>query len=142
MFSGSSLRPRTLYFVEAPSVSLIKIGVTDDLDRRFRDLRMTSPVDLVLSLGIAGTGRQEHALHRAFARDRHHGEWFTATRELRDLIEWLRTADRRSIGGKLGSLVRAARPPKRESISHRERQRLRAQRLWRGVAEAWRPSTS
>lgn len=65
-----------VYFVEAPSVGLVKIGMAQDLDKRLRDLTMMSPVPLRLLKAIPGGLKHEAAVHRLFEEHRSHGGWF------------------------------------------------------------------
>lgn len=80
---------RTVYFVEAIGVGLIKIGITHDIERRMRVLRANSPVPLALLAAIPGTLFDERRLHDQFARERAHGEWFFASSSLRIFVEGL-----------------------------------------------------
>lgn len=77
---------QVVYFIEAVGLELIKIGQTRLLDDRIRSLATGSPVPLKLIGYIAGTAARERKLHKQFARDRAHGEWFRATPELRRYI--------------------------------------------------------
>jgi DNA-binding transcriptional ArsR family regulator len=65
-----------VYFIEAPSVGLVKIGVAQDLKKRLKDLAMQSPVSLRLIKALPGGLKQEATLHRMFEKHRSHGEWF------------------------------------------------------------------
>lgn len=84
------LRPSELvYFVEAETIGLIKIGRASDMDERMRALRIGSPDKLTL-LGVvrrANAAALESQLHARFAADRHHGEWFNPSDALFDYIE-------------------------------------------------------
>lgn len=75
-----------IYFVEAPSTSLIKIGTTRYIGSRIRALQSASPVKLRFLGCMAGTVNAERELHERFARHRKHGEWFSASAELRRFI--------------------------------------------------------
>lgn len=80
-------RPQIVYFIHAPSASLIKIGRTSNIDSRLSSLRMASPAPLVLLGTFAGGVTEEAALHRRWSSIRRHGEWFKATSELFAEIE-------------------------------------------------------
>lgn len=75
-----------IYFLHAPAVNLVKIGRSIDPERRFAELRLLSPVDLVVIGMIAGDAPEEAKLHQRFAALHSHGEWFHATTDLRDFI--------------------------------------------------------
>lgn len=65
-----------IYFIQAEVLGYIKIGWTENLAARLASLRQGSPVPL-RPLGAAwGTKEMEHGLHRVFAEERVHGEWF------------------------------------------------------------------
>ena len=61
---------------------LIKIGFTNDLKRRLKTLRATSPVPLKVLCVIRGGKLRETAFHETFAHLRAHGEWFRPAPEL------------------------------------------------------------
>jgi hypothetical protein len=69
---------REVYFVQARTLKLIKIGVADNALRRVRDLALMCPDQLeVLGVLICyAAGKTEEELHRRFDADRRHGEWF------------------------------------------------------------------
>lgn len=71
-----------VYFVHAPSVNLLKIGRSADPDRRFHELRLLSPVPLVVIGVVNGGSSVEAEFHKRFDHLRSHGEWFHATGEL------------------------------------------------------------
>lgn len=72
-----------VYFLHAPTVGLVKIGRSIDMERRLQEIRLLSPVPLELLGVVNGGARRESAYHRKWSRLRQHGEWFTATEELR-----------------------------------------------------------
>lgn len=85
-----------VYFVQPEEGGPIKIGVTNDIDRRLAGLQTGSPVRLVLRHHIeAGTSGQAYALerdlHGRFHSYRLHGEWFEASAELAKLANGLAT---------------------------------------------------
>lgn len=65
-----------VYFVEAPVVHRIKIGVTRGLYDRFNALKTNSPTPLVMLGHIVGDVTDEGSLHARFGRHRANGEWF------------------------------------------------------------------
>lgn len=67
-----------VYFIHARRVELVKIGYTQgNAANRVTNLQTASPVELTLFGAIAGTRRDERALHGFFADARVRGEWFS-----------------------------------------------------------------
>lgn len=69
-----------VYFVR--SGDAVKIGMSGDIPSRIRALRTMSPLPLELLGAIPGGRTEEAELHRAWAGQRMHGEWFKATPDL------------------------------------------------------------
>ncbi|MGW3303983.1 GIY-YIG nuclease family protein [Streptomyces rubiginosohelvolus] len=65
-----------VYLIGSPESPLVKIGWTDNPERRLRDLQTGSPVPLQLLTAFEGNAELEGALHAHFADQRMHGEWF------------------------------------------------------------------
>ena len=76
--------PRCVYFVQAATLRLIKIGSTSNLDRRLKLMRTGSPdrLDVVGVMTPDDAWATEVDLHERFAADREHGEWFSPSAEL------------------------------------------------------------
>jgi len=79
-----------VYFVEAASVSLVKIGVADDPRARFRSLVTMNAAPVRLVALMPGRKSQERELHRRFATQRAHGEWFKLSKQLTVVISEMR----------------------------------------------------
>lgn len=76
-----------IYFIQAIDTNgPIKIGSTNNIQRRLPQLRMASPVPLTLLKFIEGDETTETKIHLYFSHLRLHGEWFRATDELLDFI--------------------------------------------------------
>lgn len=78
---------RYVYFlapIEADSP--VKIGTSHAPDWRVRELSNNSPTPLRLLGVLPGTKDLERLIHKQFAKDRLHGEWFCASPELSKLI--------------------------------------------------------
>ncbi|MFJ1562502.1 GIY-YIG nuclease family protein [Streptomyces mirabilis] len=73
---SSSLRPERVYLNGSPDSPLVKIGWSDDPERRLRGFQTGSPVPLQLLAVFEGGHYVEAELHRRFADKRVHGEWF------------------------------------------------------------------
>lgn len=83
-------RPRVsehVYFIEASTSGLIKIGCAGDPQARLASLQTGSPEPLRLLATEAGGQPGERVLHRRFAASRSHGEWFRPTADLMAHIE-------------------------------------------------------
>lgn len=76
-----------VYFILAPDQGYVKIGWTADPAERLRQLQRWSPAPLRFATCLGGGQLLERELHRFFAADRVHGEWFRLTARLRDLIQ-------------------------------------------------------
>ena len=81
-----------IYFIYAKN-GKTKIGKTVDIDRRFYNLSMMSPLELKLLFTIIIDQDRVSALesyfHRLFDRKRNHGEWFNLShKDLRLVKDW------------------------------------------------------
>lgn len=120
-----------VYFVEAVGLSLIKIGFTENLTRRFIGLMTSSPARLSLLASMDGTPQTERDLHLEFAEHCSHGEWFhktpavlaaVARAEAPASAEWMNRAAGVQGAGlqaylakmKAGEVVRPTRGPSRK----------------------------
>jgi hypothetical protein len=83
--SEKNQEPSFVYFIDAGT--LIKIGVTKNIERRFATLRTASPVQITLIGFIAGTEQKEKELHERFSSCRSHGEWFIKNDDLMNHIK-------------------------------------------------------
>ncbi|MFJ8028453.1 GIY-YIG nuclease family protein [Streptomyces sp. NPDC096311] len=70
------IRKERVYLIGSPGSPLVKIGWTDNPERRLRHLQTGSPVPLELLALFEGGHIAEAELHRRFADKRRHGEWF------------------------------------------------------------------
>lgn len=82
---------RFVYFIQAMRLGLVKIGQARDPIGRLCELQVGSPDQLSLlgSIRCADTAEAvnlERSLHSQFAADRSHGEWFSPTADLMELI--------------------------------------------------------
>lgn len=76
--------PILTYFIEAVGFDSVKIGKSRCVLARFRGLCNVNATELRL---LAVTTCEEKVLHRLFAADRLHGEWFTKTPALMAFVE-------------------------------------------------------
>lgn len=75
-----------IYFAEAVGVPLIKIGSSDNVEKRIVHINGQSPVAVTLLSTMPGGVEEERELHLAFADIRSHAEWFFGTALLRGFI--------------------------------------------------------
>jgi hypothetical protein len=79
-----------VYFVQSVSGGPIKIGTSRDVAARMRALEAAAGSLLTVLTVIPGGRSAEACLHRQFAADRVHGEWFHPSVPLLALIEELK----------------------------------------------------
>lgn len=84
-------RRSVVYFAQRAD-GAVKIGFTDDVQRRLRELRPEhGPLELLAT--IPGDKRTEGAFHRLYAEARLDGEWFRETPMLRVFIGQIRRSE-------------------------------------------------
>lgn len=71
-----------IYIIGAKESPLVKIGTSDNVRRRLREIQNMCPVKLHVLWQTPGCEQIERALHRRFKAWRKHGEWF----DLRDPV--------------------------------------------------------
>lgn len=74
--------PCDIYFVRGEESGSIKIGMTGNVKRRLRLLRVNTPEKLALILVIHGPRMLERLLHFHFRHLNIHGEWFKPGEDL------------------------------------------------------------
>ena len=80
---------RQIYFVQAET-GQIKIGIANNVAKRFSNLRGSSPVALKLLLTVPGGINAECELHHQFREHRLHGEWFRPHPDILEKIALLK----------------------------------------------------
>ena len=75
-----------VYFIEAVGVSRVKIGYSDNPDKRLKQLLTGSPLTLELRATMPGSLTTEKELHQRFSHLRIENEWFTFADEIKDYI--------------------------------------------------------
>jgi DNA-directed RNA polymerase subunit RPC12/RpoP len=78
-----------VYFIEAVGLNKIKIGTSEDPEKRLRELATGSAVQLRIIARMPGDLEMERTLHRQFEHLRFDREWFHATKELLTFIAGL-----------------------------------------------------
>lgn len=76
------MKERTVYFVFAPRMGLIKIGVASSVLKRIKALQCATGEYLCLLGTLPGGHDVEAEIHRRFAESRVRGEWFLPSYEL------------------------------------------------------------
>ena len=69
-------RPEFVYLIGSLDSRLVKIGMSDDVQRRLDQLQRMSPAVLRVLWQTEGGRELEAALHRKLWKYRQHGEWF------------------------------------------------------------------
>lgn len=80
-----------VYFI-GPDEGPIKIGTSQDVQRRLYKLQTASPKPLRILAMVRGNAALEAKLHTRFKRCRIKGEWFDRTPELEQFLDDLRNA--------------------------------------------------
>lgn len=110
-----------VYFLFAHRANAIKIGVASNPHKRIRGIQTPEPCRLVgLMTGVGVEG--EAALHGDFKHLRTHGEWFTATDELRAYVE----QHAEGVPDDAWARIETSRPRKRSRNRSIEKRRNRA----------------
>lgn len=77
----------TVYFAQARAdTTTVKIGYTSDLDKRQKNLSVSSPGGICFLATLPGSRETEDYLHSKFAADRLGGEWFRYSESIKDFI--------------------------------------------------------
>ncbi|WP_443032913.1 GIY-YIG nuclease family protein [Streptomyces sp. DH10] len=74
---GDDRVSQSVYVIGAPRSLTVKIGFTNDLARRRREIQYMCPVEVQVLWSCPGGPALEQALHDRFTELRSHGEWFT-----------------------------------------------------------------
>ena len=89
-----------IYFIEAVGLDLVKIGTTEDLDRRMAHLAAVCPTPIVLLKQLPGGRSEERELHSRWGAHRVHHEWFQLAplvAEIEGLAEFIAATRREEI---------------------------------------------
>ena len=68
----------SLYAISGVTTGLVKIGRSLSPIARLQDMRTSSPDQLVMVAWARGMGELETDIHKRHAKERIHGEWFSA----------------------------------------------------------------
>lgn len=75
-----------IYFISADEANKVKIGFTNNLKKRLKQLQTSSPFELKVLLILEGDEHKEKELHLKFKKQRVNGEWFEKTEEISKFI--------------------------------------------------------
>lgn len=75
-----------VYFIQSGEGGPIKIGYSTNVEKRQRDLQISSPHQLALLARLPGGPKLEKVIHRGFAEHRVKGEWFRPADDLLTFI--------------------------------------------------------
>jgi len=75
-----------IYFIQQGNDGAIKIGISNNFEKRLAQLQTGSPYRLKVLLTINGNERLEKQLHNKFAEFRLSGEWFKPVGQITDFI--------------------------------------------------------
>lgn len=75
-----------VYFIAAEGTDRIKIGYATHPKSRLKSISGMSPVPLRMVATMPGSLSDEKALHKKFAHNRTHGEWFRFASDISDYI--------------------------------------------------------
>lgn len=76
-----------IYFISADETNKIKIGFSNDVKNRLKQLQTSCPFELKVLLLIEGDEAKEKELHIKFKKYRVNGEWFEHVEQLTKFIE-------------------------------------------------------
>lgn len=82
-----------VYFVQGDKGGPIKIGHTDNIENRLKQMQTGNPDKLVLLHLTNGGKNFEDELHERFSKYHYRGEWFHPSQELLDYINELKLKD-------------------------------------------------
>ena len=89
-----------VYFIEAVSAGVVKIGTSTDVVGRLKTLKTGLAHPLRLVSVEPGNARRERELHQQFAAHRKLGEWFAIDREIVEYVNAVRATHARRIPAK------------------------------------------
>lgn len=76
-----------IYFICSPETCLIKIGRSNNIEKRLKTMQSISPYKIVLLSAITAHKSFEYYLHQKLNSSRSHGEWFNADDKVLSVID-------------------------------------------------------
>lgn len=83
----------SMYFIKNKASKKIKIGISNDVQKRMKQLQNASgdPLELLLSVNTEDDRYTEMKLHDLFVESRSLGEWFIPSKDIEAFIEGFNT---------------------------------------------------
>lgn len=101
-----------IYFIGMLNDSIIKIGISNDPQKRLKELQVANPYELRLIFMFRGDESKEIQLHEKFVEYNIRGEWFYNIGKLKEYVnQILRTIDEK------GNIPKDGMTPKERAIS-------------------------
>ncbi len=79
-----------IYFIQQGELGPIKIGISENLERRFGTARTFSPYSLRVLAIMKGSRKEEKQLHQKFRKEKLNGEWFCPSKKVIQYIQTLK----------------------------------------------------
>lgn len=76
-----------VYFIKLEETSFVRIGFTNDLEGRVRNLKSSNPHKIRVIGTCEGERQMESYYHSAFKNLHVHGDWFREGPELKKFLE-------------------------------------------------------
>jgi len=79
---------RSVYFIGNEELGIVKIGISNDVERRLSDIQVSFPYDLkILAVLENKTTQLEKYLHDKFEKYNKRGEWYELSKEIKEYID-------------------------------------------------------
>ena len=88
---GFGEKQQFVYFIQAGKEPKVKIGITNSIDNRLKQLQTGCPYPLNILAIIPGGRKKEKELHKRFEKYSEIGEWFSLSGDLQDFVDKLRS---------------------------------------------------
>ena len=88
-YSFSHTSQGIVYFIGADDMPFVKIGKTQNLEKRMAGIQTSIPFDLKVYFTIPGGCKEEKLSHQAFEQYRKRGEWFRIEGKLKEYMDYM-----------------------------------------------------
>lgn len=129
-------KPTYLYVIGEPGSTTVKIGMTIDPTERLQQIQRMSPLKIEVLWARPASYSLERALHRHFAAQRSHGEWFTFEADPVTLIQAAIEGDLEEAATEIVPNTEAERP-EQGNLEIPLRERLILEGLRRSFGSVW-----
>lgn len=82
-----------VYFIQGVNGGPIKIGHTDNIEKRIKQMQTGNPNQLILLHITRGGKNLEDQIHEEFKEDHYRGEWFKPSKRILEFIESTKMRD-------------------------------------------------